>query len=283
MNRVVSNMAANSESPDLNAAVTPPPPPVLNYAAPPGEPVPGEPPPPYKLFSVGAVTLATLIGSPLAGAVLMAINYRRLDRKRTANACVVWGIVGTAALFGLAFILPARIPTPIVAVVPIVVMNSIAKFLQGEDLQRHERRRGQRASLWAAAGIGVASLALVLCLLLGGGLIADVIANSKKINYSPVEDIRYSGQANQNDARKLGDLLKQEGYFTGQHPKTVLLAKDGAGTTVTFVVGKDAWDDPSIVAVFRHIGDDLATNLGKPLTVRLCDQELTVKKEIPIK
>lgn len=271
------------DSLDPNAAGAPPPLPVLNYAAPPGEPVPVEPPPPYKLFSVGAVTLASFLGSPLAGAVLMAINYRRLDKKGAARASVVWGVVGTAALVGLGFILSARIPTPVVAVVPVVVMNSIAKYLQGEDLQRHERRRGQMVSLWAAAGIGAASLVLIFGLLVGGGLIADVIANSKKINYSPVEDIRYSGQANQADAQKLGDLLKQIGLFTGKKPRTVFLAKDGAATTVTFVVGKDAWDDPSVVTFFHQLGEDLATNLGKPLTVRLCDQEATVKKEIPIK
>jgi hypothetical protein len=129
----------------------------------------------------------------------------------------------------------------------------------------------------------VASLALLACLFFGSVFIADAIANSKKINYSPVEEIRYSGQANQADARKLGDLLKQAGVFSGQQSKGVLLAKDGGGTTVTFFVGKDAWDDPSVVTFFRKLGDDLATNLGKPLTIRLCDQEATVKKEIPIK
>ncbi len=268
-----------TDNPDVNPAdASPQQIAVLNYATPNAGLLPGEPPPPYKLFNAGAVTLASFLGAPLAGAVLMAINFRRMDRKSAANISVACGIGGTAVLVGIYSILPDRIPTLVYAVPPLIVMNSLAKYFQGDELQLHAGRRGRMDSLWTAAGIGLLSLA---GLLFAASHIQNAIANGKKINYSSIEEIRFSGNANQADARNLANLLKKAGYFNGQGLKTVLLEKKSNGTTVSFVLSPGSWDHSNIAGL-QQLGDELSKSLGKPLFIRLCDPELTVMTEIPI-
>lgn len=272
-----------TDNPDVNSAdASPQQIPVLDHATPNAGPLPGEPPPPYKLFNAGAVTLASFLGAPLAGAVLMAINFRRLDRKRAANITMACGVGATAVLIGICSILPDRIPIWVTAVPPLIVTISLAQYFQGEELQLHTRRRGQLGSRWTAAGIGLICLAVLFGLLFGAICIENAIADGKKINYSSVEEVRFSGQANQADARNLGDALKQAQFFDGENPKTVLLAKRTNGTTVSFVVGDGRWDNPNTIAAFHMMGDNHSKSLGRPLMIRLCDSDLTVKKEIPI-
>lgn len=275
---------SSTDNADLNLTeALPPQMPVLGYATPNADPLPGEPPPPYKLFNTSAVTLATFLGSPLAGAVLMAINFRRTGRKSAAKITAVCGVAGTAALMGISSILPDGIPIWVTAIPPLVVTSFLSQYFQGEELQLHTRRRGQLGSRWAAAGVGLICLALLAGLLFGAIYIENAVAAGRKINYSSVEEVRFSGQANQADARHLGDVLKQESFFNGKRSKTVLLAKGSNGTTVSFVVGDGSWNNPSTVAAFRMMGDNLAKSLGKPLIIRMCDSDLAVKKEISIK
>ena len=42
--------------------------------------IPQYTPPAYRLYDVGAVALAAFLGSPLAGTVLIASNYRKLGQ-----------------------------------------------------------------------------------------------------------------------------------------------------------------------------------------------------------
>lgn len=258
------------------------PPPVLSYATPLADISPGEPPPAYKLFNASAVTLATFLGSPLAGAFLIALNFHRLNRKRAANVAILLGVIGTASLFGIAFVLPEGIPPLLIGLPPLILMNSLAKFIQGKELQLHAVRHGQLGSRWVAAGIALICLALVFILLFVGVFIEGAGIRAKTINYSPVEEIRFSGKSNQSDALKLGDLLKQIQFFDGQRSKTVLVEKNDARTAVSFVLNNGRWDDPIIVAFFRRTGESLAASLGRPLLIRLCNSELVVKKEITI-
>src|SRR3954471_13524110 len=65
--------------------------------------------PAYALFTPGQILGATLVGSPLAGVALLALNLRRTGRTALATKVLLAGIAGTAALVALAFVLPDAI------------------------------------------------------------------------------------------------------------------------------------------------------------------------------
>jgi uncharacterized membrane protein len=52
--------------------------------------------PEYRLFDSGTVGLAAFICSPLAGAILIAVNYSRLGKAGKAVLAVTLGLIATA-------------------------------------------------------------------------------------------------------------------------------------------------------------------------------------------
>jgi hypothetical protein len=119
------------------------------YVAPPGEPAQ-----PYKLYSLGGIVVATLVGGPLAGGVILAINYRRLARSGAALQAVIWSALATLAFISAAIVLPSETPNWPFWLVPMGGMNAAAKLFQGGMLDEHFKRGGAKASTLGAAGIG---------------------------------------------------------------------------------------------------------------------------------
>lgn len=111
-----------------------------------------------KLYSRAAITLATFLGAPLAGCTLMAINYRRLGKPKSANAFLIGGALSTAVLAVGSVYIPDRVPPLLIPLAYIYVMYGLASTRQWHAYQAHLRAGGGKASLWAAVGIGLASM-----------------------------------------------------------------------------------------------------------------------------
>jgi hypothetical protein len=104
-----------------------------------------------------------------------------------------------------------------------------------------------------------------------------------KFPVTELESVNYSQKATEEDARRLGEVLKAEGVFTGKKSADVLLKKDDKEGTVVSFVGN--WDlkDESIISAFKQIGEAIAQGgFGKPLTLRFLDARLNKRGEIPI-
>jgi hypothetical protein len=231
------------------------------------------------LYSPGAVGLATFFGAPIAGAVVMAINYRRLGRPGSATKAVIWGLVGTAALLALSFAISSHSAGLPIAIVPLVVMLQLARSQQGETFERHKAAGGPVASMWKAFGIGVVSLVAILAICISIALAADLVSPSKQRLASGGSEILYSGSATHADAQALADALTKAGYFGAGRATTVLLAKSGTGTTLQFVVNETAAQDDNTLAIFAAVAQDVAPSVGgKPITMQLVNPELKVLK-----
>ena len=116
---------------------------------------------PYaRLYSQDQVALAALLGTPLAGGWLMAINYRHLARWDIAGSVLGRSIglsllgVAIAWVFGMALLLPAT------GVASAVGYRLWANRQFSAVLQRHREAGGEYYPWWRAAGIGVLCLAM---------------------------------------------------------------------------------------------------------------------------
>ncbi|ALN18204.1 hypothetical protein [Ectopseudomonas mendocina] len=107
------------------------------------------------LYSVAGVGLATFIGTPLAGAWLLAHNLQLLGQAH--RVAMVWGISVVLLLVTLvlAFVLPEEVPALPFAVAQLMVMIMLAKNLMEADLKQHVEAGGAFLSNWRAAGIGL--------------------------------------------------------------------------------------------------------------------------------
>jgi len=117
--------------------------------------------PSYKLFDSRAVAIATLFGSPVAGAIVMAINYSRLGQKSKATLAVVYGLLATVAGIALGFVLPQGVGSG-VGIGLLLAMMNIAKSAQGPAVTEHQQQGGKLASGWAAFFIGLGMMVVII-------------------------------------------------------------------------------------------------------------------------
>ena len=98
---------------------------------------------------------ATFIGTPLAGAWLLAHNLQLLGQAH--RVAMVWGISVflLVVTLVLAFVLPEEVPAMPFAIAQLMAMIMLAKNLMEADLKQHAEAGGALLSNWRAAGIGL--------------------------------------------------------------------------------------------------------------------------------
>src|ERR1700761_6674892 len=90
---------------------------------------PPEPPPVYRLFDASSVLIASVLGSPVAGAALMAVNFRRMGKGQKAIAAIALGIAVTALGSALGHFVPA-FATTVAAVTLALTTKGVAQLWQ---------------------------------------------------------------------------------------------------------------------------------------------------------
>jgi hypothetical protein len=118
--------------------------------------------PSFKLYTPGHVAWATFLGAPLAGSMLLAMNYRRLGEPTSAAIALVGGFLATTGLVVIGFCLPDNFPNMIIPIASLLGMAYLTRWLQGDSLANHLANGGDKASGWGATGVGLLSLVVVL-------------------------------------------------------------------------------------------------------------------------
>ena len=242
--------------------------------------------PPYRLYDTTSIGIAAFWGSPIAGTALMAINYRRLGQQKRATWTLVTGLVGTATVIAIAVALLPQIPSYIQGILPVILFvmtYQAGKALQGPIIQRHVAQGGELSSRWGAFGLSVVLTVAMLAVIYGGFYAYYLgVAAHATVKIGAKDNVTFSGTATKQDALKLGETLKQIGYFRDQGV-SVFVAKGDGVPIVSFVVINEAWTQPDKVSAFERIGLAVAPSVGGlPIKVRLIDSSQAVKKEMNV-
>ena len=234
--------------------------------------------PQYKLFDANSVMLATFLGTPLGGSFLMSLNYRRMHKALAAAGTLLLGIAITGGAILAAYLIPQS-ASYVISIGLLFGMKALAQSMQGEAVNQHEVQGGRLASKWAAAGIGLATLA-VLFLGIVGVLFAQALASSVTVGKY---DIQFSGVATRQEAHKLGQALQSAGY-PQDHRSTILFSKTKEGTTsVGFVVADGIWSHPEMVTAFENFARQVAPAVGGfPIQVQLLDTQKEAQKDLNV-
>lgn len=110
------------------------------------------------IYSPAQVAVASALGSPFAGALLLARNEWALGRKGRALWTGCGGFAGTGALVGIGALLPAAAAQGL-GVGSIVAMHRLAVMTRDARGGRDSERPG---SWWIAVALGAACFVLIV-------------------------------------------------------------------------------------------------------------------------
>jgi hypothetical protein len=234
-------------------------------------PLPEGPRPKGSFYSPDAVGIAAFLGSPVAGSVVLALNYRVQGKNNAAIGAVVGGLAGTLGLVALATQMTSG--AGLLGIAIAFGMRAIAQSAQGEQFKAHTLAGGRPGSSWAAAGIGAVPGALFVFLYIQYGMGPDL--PEKRVSFGQGQNIHYEDPVTKRQVKRLGKALADAGYFGNTGRKDVMLAKQGRNYVVSFVVKPGAATDETTREQFRDFGGTLSTYAfdGTPVVVRLLDQE----------
>ncbi len=230
------------------------------------------------MFDSGAVATAAFICCPLAGTILIAVNYGRLGKAGKGVLAVILGLIATALnilikwnwntssgslgrleydAFEILFLICTWICT-----------WQVAKEEQGNAVKEHTACGGQLGSRLTAAWVGIATLAALVVVT---GAVVYVYQYRKIVVIGTKDQVIYSGMATKADATALGNALRSDEYFQGRGA-SVLLNKGFGSTTISFGVQGGVWNQPGMLSSFEELAVEVAPAVGGlPIQVRLVD------------
>ncbi|MCG8590775.1 MAG: hypothetical protein MJE66_15905 [Proteobacteria bacterium] len=125
----------------------------------------GAPPRPTRVYSVGQMIGATLLGGPLGGCVLLASNFLLFGATQRRTQALVGGVVASVLVMVLGFFLPERVPDSALPAAYTIALQQLASRTQGAEIETFLASGGSKHSHWRVAGIGAACLAGILAAL----------------------------------------------------------------------------------------------------------------------
>jgi hypothetical protein len=137
------------------------------------------PSPLFKPYTYWQVTVATALGSPIAGSWLMARNYSAWGEKRKSVITVCLGIVGTLLLVGLGSLAQKGTSGSSVALIGLFATKYLAEHLQGATIAQHRAAGGAIASWWRACGVGLAVMIVIFLGIIG---VVTITAKEPKVD-----------------------------------------------------------------------------------------------------
>jgi len=225
---------------------------------------------------------AAFWGSPVAAGIIMAINYSRVGRSTAAKVVFVGALAATAALLALIFAIPEdfNIPAPVFLIPQLILVYTVASSLQTDIIGKHADRGGRVASAWPSVWVGILCLPLVFGAIFGMAILVEPSIGTL-VEFGN-DEVYYSGEATEADARKLAGVLQDTEFF-GSGGATVTIEASSARYTISFILVNDAWKDVEVVDAFRAIGGFLVeSEFPSPVVIQLCDDYFVVHKELVI-
>ena len=134
-----------------------------------------------RLFTPGSVFWATFMSLPLAGGIVLAVNYSRFGERGKAVRAVLGSVVWSLVDAVLILLIPdqAKLGGAGIGGILAVVMWQIARDEQGPLVAAHRASGGGVYSKWLGVAIGLSTLAGLFILIVGVVLLIALLANPR--------------------------------------------------------------------------------------------------------
>jgi hypothetical protein len=173
-----------------------------------------------KLYSTGQITLATFLGAPVAGCLLLARNYQVLGKGGAWQPLVV-GAVTTILLVVIGLLLPENVPGTGLSAGGCIGMYYYAKQWQGGAIDANLKAGARQGSWLAVVLLGVSSLVVLFGLFIALAIAFDPGTSTERealngpvarVRVSQAGQIEMNGvQLNREELRRALARLRAEG------------------------------------------------------------------------
>jgi len=119
---------------------------------------------PGKIYSLGQISAAALVGSPIAGAILIASNFRAFGLPDSSKNSLLLGVASTVIIIVAGFFVPESTPNSVIPAIYCTIIYYLAKHYQGVKVDDFIEAGGQKYSHWRVFGIAVACLVAVMAI-----------------------------------------------------------------------------------------------------------------------
>ncbi|HET6975266.1 MAG TPA: hypothetical protein VFI24_03010 [Pyrinomonadaceae bacterium] len=127
-----------------------------------------------QLFSTGQIAVASFLGAPLSGSLLVAQNFRALGKVRSAWQPLLIGVAATILLSIFALLLPEKFPNYILPAGSCLGMYFYARQQQGDVVDNHLRAGGKKGSWLVLISVSIGCTIIILILLIAVVIAFDI-------------------------------------------------------------------------------------------------------------
>ncbi|MCZ6674187.1 MAG: hypothetical protein O7C75_14755 [Verrucomicrobia bacterium] len=225
--------------------------------------------PSYSLFSIRAIGVATFLGGPLAGGVLIGLNFDKLGNKKARNYAYVLGTLSTVLIFWGILSLPSsiidRVPNLLIPAIYTFIVVNLAKKFQLKAIESNLERGGNNGSGWVVAGVSLVAMALILATIVGyaWSIKPYEFEGEAYIHGIQKNEIYHNEDVEEQTLKQFGDYLMEWGYFHPEYAGTAQIQKVNSGYKVYLAYPKMHWIDPGFLEKIRSLGSDLEEQVLK--------------------
>ncbi|AZQ65389.1 hypothetical protein EI427_24565 [Flammeovirga pectinis] len=208
-----------------------------------------------KLYSFKTINLATFIGGPLAGGILIYHNFSKLNKEKEAKLTIIITLAFSIILFSFLFLASDKIlsdiPKQIIPLFYTIIISLIVERYQNKDLLEFFNNGGEKQSIWKGLGISLIGVISILILLFIFSFLTPPF-EGEKYNYDASGNTIYYNGTYNNNYKYLGDELMKHGFFNDSGNGAVLLKDNIESYELQIPVFNIYWEDTENINFFKR-------------------------------
>lgn len=122
-----------------------------------------------KIYSKNQIDIATFLGGPLIAGYLLSQNFKIFGDKDASKKTIIISLISTVVFILIPLLLPesitSKIPNISIAIIPIIVADSIIRKYQSKKIEEYFKKGYKQASSLGVFGKSIISLLITLIIL----------------------------------------------------------------------------------------------------------------------
>lgn len=234
-----------------------------------------------RFYTSFLVLLGTFIGGPIVAGVLLAKNFKLLNKK---NAAIISLIIGAIITILIAFLLNVvldykKLPSYLIPGLSLAIAALIFEFTQAKSIKELDKSIYKKASAWNSVLYGLGGmLVLFILIFLFHIFWGKMDGYAGKVKVKNKVYLHYKEDVDKSIAKKVAYILDWSTYFDQSYRGDIFLKDRHKFYRMDIVlVSPQILQDSAVLNSFNTMEQFLNANLsiGKPIKIGFTNSELT--------